>query len=179
VRGARRLLTVLARVALRAVAHALRRACRPAGVWQGYAVAEDQGAPPSNAPPLRECAHVRGSVALTSLRRPPGRSQKEHCLCHLATGDMLREAVAAKTPLGLQARARARPIGSAVMLVQCDRAWARRASLPVAHTSQGLRTSGLPRAGFCAVCACAPRARLRVFLARAPYARFAPFYSPR
>jgi adenylate kinase len=31
--------------------------------------------------------------------------QKEHCLCHLATGDMLREAVAAKTPLGLQAKA--------------------------------------------------------------------------
>lgn len=30
--------------------------------------------------------------------------QKEHCLCHLATGDMLREAVAAKTPLGLKAR---------------------------------------------------------------------------
>lgn len=33
----------------------------------------------------------------------------EHCLCHLATGDMLREAVAAKTPLGLQARPPARP----------------------------------------------------------------------
>lgn len=34
-----------------------------------------------------------------------GDAQKEHCLCHLATGDMLREAVAAKTPLGLQAKA--------------------------------------------------------------------------
>lgn len=28
----------------------------------------------------------------------------EHCLCHLATGDMLRAAVAAKTPLGMEAR---------------------------------------------------------------------------
>eukprot|EP00899_Mesostigma_viride_P003351 jgi/Mesvir1/13016/Mv06016-RA.1 len=28
----------------------------------------------------------------------------EHCLCHLATGDMLRAAVAAKTPLGLVAK---------------------------------------------------------------------------
>lgn len=29
--------------------------------------------------------------------------KKEHCLCHLATGDMLRAAVAAQTPLGLEA----------------------------------------------------------------------------
>ncbi|KAK4493154.1 hypothetical protein RD792_017994, partial [Penstemon davidsonii] len=28
----------------------------------------------------------------------------EYCLCHLATGDMLRAAVAAKTPLGIQAK---------------------------------------------------------------------------
>lgn len=28
----------------------------------------------------------------------------EYCLCHLATGDMLRAAVAAKTPLGVQAK---------------------------------------------------------------------------
>lgn len=28
----------------------------------------------------------------------------EYCLCHLATGDMLRAAVAAKTPLGLKAK---------------------------------------------------------------------------
>lgn len=28
--------------------------------------------------------------------------KKEHCLCHLATGDMLRAAVSAKTPLGLE-----------------------------------------------------------------------------
>jgi hypothetical protein len=41
---------------------------------------------------------------------PPGcgkgtqspRIKYEHCLCHLATGDMLRAAVAAKTPLGLE-----------------------------------------------------------------------------
>lgn len=43
---------------------------------------------------------------------PPGcgkgtqspRIKYEHCLCHLATGDMLRAAVAAKTPLGLEVR---------------------------------------------------------------------------
>ena len=29
--------------------------------------------------------------------------KKEHCLCHLATGDMLRAAVAAQTPLGQKA----------------------------------------------------------------------------
>jgi hypothetical protein len=28
----------------------------------------------------------------------------EHCLCHLATGDMLRSAVAAKSPMGLEAK---------------------------------------------------------------------------
>lgn len=31
--------------------------------------------------------------------------KEEHCLCHLATGDMLRAAVAQKTPLGLEAKA--------------------------------------------------------------------------
>ncbi|XP_024387905.1 adenylate kinase 4 [Physcomitrium patens] len=31
--------------------------------------------------------------------------KEEHCLCHLATGDMLRAAVAKQTPLGLQAKA--------------------------------------------------------------------------
>jgi len=31
--------------------------------------------------------------------------KKEHCLCHLATGDMLRAAVAAETPLGKKAKA--------------------------------------------------------------------------
>ncbi|KAG2484470.1 hypothetical protein HYH03_016704 [Edaphochlamys debaryana] len=43
---------------------------------------------------------------------PPGcgkgtqspRIKHEHCLCHLATGDMLRAAVAEKTPLGLEAK---------------------------------------------------------------------------
>lgn len=28
----------------------------------------------------------------------------EYCLCHLATGDMLRAAVAAETPLGIKAK---------------------------------------------------------------------------
>jgi adenylate kinase len=31
--------------------------------------------------------------------------KEEHCLCHLATGDMLRAAVEKKTPLGLEAKA--------------------------------------------------------------------------
>lgn len=43
---------------------------------------------------------------------PPGcgkgtqspRIKHDHCLCHLATGDMLRAAVAAKTPLGIEAK---------------------------------------------------------------------------
>lgn len=30
--------------------------------------------------------------------------KNEHCLCHLATGDMLRAAVGAKTPLGIEAK---------------------------------------------------------------------------
>ena len=37
------------RGAFRAVAHALRHACRPTGVWQGNAVAEDQGTLRANA----------------------------------------------------------------------------------------------------------------------------------
>lgn len=51
-------------------------------------------------------------------RRPPTtgcgkgtqspRLKYENCLCHLATGDMLRAAVAAQTPLGLEVRARPR-----------------------------------------------------------------------
>lgn len=61
--------------------------------------------------------------------RPPGRLQKEHCLCHLATGDMLREAVAAKTALGMQARSRARPNGCGAALVPRDRARARQPAL--------------------------------------------------
>ncbi|KAG0622385.1 hypothetical protein M758_3G093500 [Ceratodon purpureus] len=31
--------------------------------------------------------------------------KREYCLCHLATGDMLRDAVAKQTPLGLEAKA--------------------------------------------------------------------------
>lgn len=30
--------------------------------------------------------------------------QKDYCLCHLATGDMLRAAVAAKTEMGVKAK---------------------------------------------------------------------------
>lgn len=40
-----------------------------------------------------------------AVRRTGERTtQNEHCLCHLATGDMLRAAVAAKTPLGMKVR---------------------------------------------------------------------------
>jgi len=46
------------------------------------------------------------------LSGPPGSGKgtqspiikDEYCLCHLATGDMLRAAVAAKTPLGFKAK---------------------------------------------------------------------------
>ena len=46
------------------------------------------------------------------LAGPPGSGKgtqspiikDEYCLCHLATGDMLRAAVAAKTPLGIKAK---------------------------------------------------------------------------
>lgn len=74
---------------------------------------------------------------------PPGcgkgtqspRIKNEHCLCHLATGDMLRAAVAAKTPLGLEVRGpgarvqqpqiHARPPGRATP--RAGAAWARHA----------------------------------------------------
>lgn len=47
------------------------------------------------------------------LAGPPGcgkgtqspKIKEDHCLCHLATGDMLRAAVKAGTPLGKQAKA--------------------------------------------------------------------------
>jgi adenylate kinase len=50
---------------------------------------------------------------LVSVAGPPGCGKgtqspilkEEHCLCHLATGDMLRAAVAQQTPLGLEAKA--------------------------------------------------------------------------
>ena len=52
------------------------------------------------------------NVNLIFFSGPPGSGKgtqspllkDEYCLCHLATGDMLRAAVAAKTPLGLKAK---------------------------------------------------------------------------
>jgi hypothetical protein len=46
------------------------------------------------------------------LLGPPGsgkgtqapKIKRDHCLCHLATGDILRQAVEAKTPLGVKAK---------------------------------------------------------------------------
>ncbi|THU49771.1 hypothetical protein C4D60_Mb06t13040 [Musa balbisiana] len=51
-------------------------------------------------------------IGIGSFLRPPGSGKgtqspiikDEYCLCHLATGDMLRAAVAAKTPLGVKAK---------------------------------------------------------------------------
>jgi len=65
---------------------------------------------------MRELAHrlecTKKPEKRLILIGPPGcgkgtqspRIKYEHCLCHLATGDMLRAAVAAKTPLGLEAK---------------------------------------------------------------------------
>lgn len=54
---------------------------------------------------------LRGFISIFFFNAgPPGcgkgtqspKIKKDHCLCHLATGDMLRAAVAAKTPLGME-----------------------------------------------------------------------------
>ena len=51
-------------------------------------------------------------ICLVHPAGPPGSGKgtqspmikNDNCLCHLATGDMLRAAVAAKTPLGMEAK---------------------------------------------------------------------------
>lgn len=54
--------------------------------------------------------------------------KSENCLCHLATGDMLRAAVAARTPLGLEAK-KAMDAGALVTdeivvgLIEASAAW--------------------------------------------------------
>ena len=61
-----------------------------------------------NPPHQKTPAHTKPK----QKKGPPGcgkgtqspRIKREHCLCHLATGDMLRAAVAAKSPLGLEAK---------------------------------------------------------------------------
>ncbi len=53
------------------------------------------------------------TLLLSPLSGPPGSGKgtqspmikNDNCLCHLATGDLLRAAVAAKTPLGQKAKA--------------------------------------------------------------------------
>ncbi|RWW86983.1 hypothetical protein BHE74_00004213 [Ensete ventricosum] len=58
---------------------------------------------------LRFCSNFNGFF---NMAGPPGSGKgtqspiikDEYCLCHLATGDMLRAAVAAKTPLGIKAK---------------------------------------------------------------------------
>ncbi|KAI4987646.1 hypothetical protein ZWY2020_020592 [Hordeum vulgare] len=44
----------------------------------------------------------------------------EYCLCHLATGDMLRAAVAAKTPLGIKAKEAMDKVGTVVQAQKLD-----------------------------------------------------------
>jgi hypothetical protein len=61
----------------------------------------------------RPALAIRGRIDIShTCTGPPGCGKgtqspaikKEHCLCHLATGDMLRAAVAEGTPLGLEAK---------------------------------------------------------------------------
>eukprot|EP00959_Pyramimonas_sp_CCMP1952_P434956 9107559-Pyramimonas_sp.AAC.1 len=90
--------------------------CRPPRLWQGHPVSQDQGkdelgrALESPRPRVADqglLMTVQSSNAciarwVTTLISSASVlcGQNEHCLCHLATGDMLRAAVAAKTKLG-------------------------------------------------------------------------------
>ncbi|KAB1201519.1 Adenylate kinase A [Morella rubra] len=80
------------------------------------------------------------------MTRPPGCGKgtespiikDEYCLCHLATGDMLRAAVAAKTPLGIKAKeAMDKPTTppTAVVLLEAS------AQPPTDNIKQQIRTS--------------------------------------
>lgn len=68
--------------------------------------------PPPPARLLDPCPNHPPHLACAPPAGPPGSGKgtqspmikNENCLCHLATGDMLRAAVAAKTPLGLEAK---------------------------------------------------------------------------
>ena len=61
---------------------------------------------------MREHRHRPHEHPSRPLAGPPGSGKgtqspmikNENCLCHLATGDMLRAAVAAKSPLGVEAK---------------------------------------------------------------------------
>ncbi len=108
--------------------HAPRFPRRPARLRKGNAIAEDQG---------KSGHRTRAAAALATASAPRDvlaranclRFQKEHCLCHLATGDMLREAVAAKTPLGLKVR-RPAPNGVSVCVRRAGHVTARRPQAP-------------------------------------------------
>ena len=89
----------------------LRRALEPS--WTTIAL-ERVLRSPSTRCALQPFSHDSFSLAspLSPYAGPPGSGKgtqspalkNEHCLCHLATGDMLRAAVALKTPLGLEAK---------------------------------------------------------------------------
>ena len=70
---------------------------------QGARMRRSRAAGPQPRPPM--CAGPPGSGKGT---QSPA-IKNENCLCHLATGDMLRAAVADKTPLGLQVGPRCNP----------------------------------------------------------------------
>lgn len=46
--------------------------------------------------------------------------KEEYCLCHLATGDMLREAVAKQTPLGVEAKQAMEAVTPCILFVLLD-----------------------------------------------------------
>jgi cytidylate kinase len=68
------------------------------------------------------------NLLVLCLAGPPGSGKgtqspiikDEHCLCHLATGDMLRAAVAAKTPLGIKAKEAMEKVEFATILIFRD-----------------------------------------------------------
>lgn len=57
---------------------------------------------PNLQPAFAPCLHAGPPGSGKGTQSPM--IKNENCLCHLATGDMLRAAVAAKTPLGLEAK---------------------------------------------------------------------------
>jgi cytidylate kinase len=68
------------------------------------------------------------NLLVLCLAGPPGSGKgtqspiikDEYCLCHLATGDMLRAAVAAKTPLGIKAKEAMEKVEFATILIFRD-----------------------------------------------------------
>merc|ERR1711934_196921 len=93
--------------------------------------------------------------------------RKDHCLCHLATGDMLRAAVAAKTSLGMEAKAAMESgalvsddlvvgiIGDAIKKPECRTGSSTRCSRPGALLSTRFSASRFPTSSWSTACAVA------------------------